>query len=154
MSRLLWVIPWHLPNSWGKNTEEPQLGYHNTQITIPIIKTRNKRHLSYNNNIYLSEIGFSPGGSGFKHILESSEPSQHLLSRQRETCILKFRDNVSVIVGHCTHTHISSSCSKCPPPFATHFSARINSDWMVEAILSDSFVFVLPLRKSERAILL
>ena len=54
-----------------KHKKKPQLGYHNTQETIPIIKTRNKRHLRYNNNnnkmnnIYLNAIGFSPGGSTF-----------------------------------------------------------------------------------------
>ena len=31
VSRLWRVIHWHLPNNWGKNTEKPQLGYHNTQ---------------------------------------------------------------------------------------------------------------------------
>ena len=84
---------------------KPQLGYHNTQKTIPIIKTRNKRHLRYHNP---KEPAIKNHN---KKILQSIP-----LSAKQHTLLITVFENHKEYTPHCnqnsqTQSHDQNHCT-------------------------------------------
>ena len=60
------------------------------------------------------------------------------------------------LLHNCTKIQylLYSNCSKCPPPVAKQFSARMSRDRVAEATFLDGCVCVQSLQKYDRAVLL